>query len=142
VLGDVPIIGELFKQNTDSSARTELIILLTPHIISTPEEADGASRLQDVLRMEDEIRGNLYWMSRARIDEGRYAKAVKLYTEGQPEAALALLNSPLNIKRNYLDEVRLKERIIRETQPDQFDSIERIMLETIQKEDSDKWFRR
>jgi hypothetical protein len=92
--------------------------------------------------MNSEVRGNLYWMSRAKIDEDRYAKAVKLYTEGQPEAALALLNSPLNIKRNYLEEVRLKERIISETQPDQFGNIERIMLEAIQKEDADKWFRR
>jgi len=142
VLGDIPLIGEVFKGNEDRSVRTELIVLITPHIINTPEEADGADRLEDVLRMEDEIRGNLHWLSRAKIDESRYAKAVKLYTEGQPEAALALLNSPLNIKRNYLEEVRLKERIIQETQPDQFDTIERIMLETIQAEDSDKWFRR
>ena len=142
MLGDVPILGELFKRNSDESIRTELIVLITPHIISRPEEADGANRLQDVLRMEDEARGNLYWMSRAKIDEDRYAKAVKLYTEGQPESALALLNSPLNIKRTYLEEVRLKERIIRETQPDQFGNIERIMLEAIQEEDSNKWFRR
>ncbi|MCD6175343.1 MAG: hypothetical protein J7K65_06215, partial [Planctomycetes bacterium] len=142
VVGDIPVIGELFKGRGDVSTRVELIVLLTPHIISTPEEADGADRLEDVLRMNSEMRNNLIWMSRAKIDEGRYAKAVKLYIEGQPEAALALLNSPLDIKRNYLDEVRLKECIISETQPDQFDTIERIMLETIQKEDSDKWFRR
>ncbi|OQY03037.1 MAG: hypothetical protein B6I25_08520, partial [Planctomycetales bacterium 4572_13] len=35
ILGDVPILGELFKQNTDTSIRTELIILITPHIIKT-----------------------------------------------------------------------------------------------------------
>jgi hypothetical protein len=48
----------------------------------------------------------------------------------------------LNIKRNYLEEVRLKERIIRETQPEEFQNIERIMLRAIEKEESDKWFRR
>ena len=58
---------------------------------------------------------------------------LRLYTEGQPEEALAILNSPFNIKRNYLDEVRLKERIIRETQPEQVQNIERIMLEAIRK---------
>ncbi len=142
ILGGIPVVGELFKQTTDQSIRTELIVLVTPHIIRTPEEAQGAERLEDVLRLNSEARGNLYWMSRAKIDEDRYAKAVKLYAEGQPEAALCLLNSPLNIKRNFLDETRLKERIIRETQPDQFDNIERIMLEAIQKEDSDKWLRR
>ena len=142
VIGDVPVLGELFKGETDTSTRTELIVLITPHIINTPEEADGAGRLEDVLRLNQEARQNLIWFSRARLDEDRYAKAVKLYTEGQPEAALCLLNSRLNIERSYLEEVRLKERIIRDTQPDQVQNIERIMLRTIEQEESDKWFRR
>ncbi|MDH4202510.1 MAG: hypothetical protein OEV87_06415 [Phycisphaerae bacterium] len=142
VIGDIPVVGELFRSVDDKSERKELIVLITPHIINTPEEADGAGRLEDVMRLVNDGRQNLYWMSRAKIDEDRYAKAVKLYTEGQPEAALCLLNSPLDIKRSYLDETRLKERIIRETQPDQVQNIERIMLRTIEKEESDKWFRR
>ena len=142
VVGDVPVLGELFRQNADKSVRTELIVLITPHIIHQPEEADGAARLDDVLRLNSEARKNLIWMSRAKIDEDRYAKAVRLYSNGDPEAALALLASPLNIKRNYLEETRLKERIIRETQPDQVQNIERLMLGKIEKEESDKWFRR
>lgn len=98
--------------------------------------------MEDVKRLAAEARQNLIWLSRAKIDEDRYAKAVKLYTDGKPEEALALLNSPLNIKRGYLDEVRLKERILRETQSDQSGNIERIMLDAIQKEDADKWMRR
>ena len=142
VVGDIPVLGELFKGETDTSTRTELIVLITPHIINTPDEADGASRLDDVLRLNQEARRNLIWFSRAKLDEDRYAKAVKLYAEGQPEAALCLLNSRLNIERCYLDETRLKERIIRETQPDQVQNIERIMLRTIEREESDKWLRR
>lgn len=142
IAGDIPIVGELFRGVGDTSERVELIVLITPHIVNRPEDADGADRLEDVLRLAGEARQNLYWMSRAKIDEDRYAKAVKLYTEGQPEAALCLLNSRMNIKRNYLEEVRLKERIIRETQPDQVQNIERIMLRTIEKEESDKWFRK
>jgi hypothetical protein len=115
---------------------------MRPHIIRTPEEAQGEGRIHDVMRLNQEARDNLIWMSRAKLDENRYAKAVKLYTEGRPEAALALLNSPLNIPRTYLEQVRLKERIIRETQPDQVQNIERIMLRAIEKEESGKWFRR
>jgi hypothetical protein len=81
-------------------------------------------------------------MSRAKIDEDRYAKAVKLYSEGQPEAALKALDSPYEIDRTYLDKVRLKERILRETQPEQHGQIERIMLQNIEKEESGKWIRR
>ena len=142
VIGDIPGIGELFKNTDDESIRSELIILLTPHIIKTPGQADGADRLEDALRLSNEVRQNITWLSRARLDEARYADAVKLYTNGKPEKALAKLNSLFNIQRSYLDQVRLKERIIRETQPDQVQDIERIMLRTIEKEESDKWFRR
>lgn len=142
ILGDVPVIGELFRGVNDSSTRVELIVLITPHIINTPTEADGAARLEDVLRLANEARGNLYWMSRAKIDEDRYARAVKLYSEGQPEAALAALDCPYEIDRTYLDKVRLKERILRETQPEQYSQIERIMLRNLEKEESGKWFRR
>ncbi|MHC5146339.1 MAG: type II secretion system protein GspD, partial [Planctomycetota bacterium] len=142
LLGDIPIMGELFKGETDTSQRTELIVLITPHIIVSPDQVDGENRMEDVLRINQEARQNLIWLSRAKLDEMRYADAVELYTNGQPEAAMAKLNSPLNIKRNYLEEVRLKERIIRETQPEEFQNIERIMLRAIEKEESDKWFRR
>jgi type II secretory pathway component GspD/PulD (secretin) len=142
IFGDIPVLGELFKDSTDESVRTELIVLVTPHIITSPDQVDGADRMEDVLRMNHEMRQNLIWLSRAKLDEMRYADAVELYTNGQPEAALAKLNSPFNIKRNYLEEIRLKERIIHETQPEQVQNIERIMLRAIEKEESDKWFRR
>ncbi len=142
LLGDVPFIGELFRGVTDKSERIELIVLITPHIINTPEEVNGNDRLDDVMRLAYENRRNLHWMSRAKIDEDRYARAVKLYTEGKPEEALTALDCPYEIDRNYLDKVRLKERIIRETQPDQPKQIERIMLQNLEKEESGKWLRR
>jgi len=144
LLGDIPILGLLFKSINDESIRTELIVLLTPHIITEPEQADGATRMEDVERLTYQARQNLSWMSRARLDEMRYAKAVKLYNEGNKEAALAELDGYKywDADRNYLDATRLRERIIRETQPDQVDQIERIMLGNLEKEESGKWQRR
>mgnify|MGYP001595303929 CR=1 FL=1 len=37
VLGDVPVVGHLFKNNTDTISRTETIVFLTPRIISGHE---------------------------------------------------------------------------------------------------------
>jgi len=144
LLGDIPFVGELFKSTKDQSVRTELIVLLTPHIINEPEQADGATRMQDVERLTSQARQNLSWLSRARLDEIRYANAVKLYNEGNKEAALAELDGYWfwDAQRNYLDATRLKERIIRETQPDQVNQIERIMLGNLEKEESGKWQRR
>lgn len=143
LLGDLPVIGELFRGTDDQSVRTELIVLITPHVINDPEEADGTDRMNDVMLLAYKARKNITWMSRTRIDEDNYAKAVKLYMNGQPEAALALLNCKYtNMDRNYLDELRLKERIIRETQPAEADQIEQIMMRQLEREESGKWLRR
>jgi type IV pilus assembly protein PilQ len=142
VLGDVPMLGELFRSIDDESDRVEMIVLITPHIINTPTEAGGAARMDDVMRLTNQTRQNIHWLSRVKIDENRYSRAVKLYTEGQPEAALAVLDSPYAIDRTSLDKVRLKERILRETQPEMYNQVERIMLRNLEREESGKWQRR
>lgn len=38
ILGDIPLLGNLFKHKTKSGGKTELLIFLTPHIISAPGE--------------------------------------------------------------------------------------------------------
>lgn len=143
LLGEIPIIGELFKQVTDHSQRTELVVLITPHIINDPEDANGAERLEDVYRLAYNARKDIHWMSRARYADERYNRAVKEYTAGNYDAALAELNGPYAITpRNHLDAIRLRERILRETQPDQATSLERVMMKKIEKEESGKWLRR
>ncbi len=37
-LGDIPLLGNLFKRKTKNDAKTELLIFLTPYIISSPTE--------------------------------------------------------------------------------------------------------
>ena len=37
-LGQIPIIGRYFRTTSDSVVKTELLILLTPHVIANPEE--------------------------------------------------------------------------------------------------------
>jgi general secretion pathway protein D len=39
LLGDIPIIGNLFRSTSKSDTRTELLIFLTPHIVLSPEDA-------------------------------------------------------------------------------------------------------
>ncbi len=40
VLGDVPLVGNLFKSVTKKKKRTELLIVLTPRVLRTAEDAD------------------------------------------------------------------------------------------------------
>lgn len=41
LLGDIPLIGELFKHRRAIGAKSELTIFLTPHIIAAPTEMPG-----------------------------------------------------------------------------------------------------
>jgi type II secretory pathway component GspD/PulD (secretin) len=38
LLGDIPLLGNLFKHKIKSTAKNELLIFLTPHIIQAPTE--------------------------------------------------------------------------------------------------------
>ncbi len=43
-LGDIPLVGELFKRKAKSKGKRELLLLITPHIIATPQEAEDLTR--------------------------------------------------------------------------------------------------
>jgi general secretion pathway protein D len=39
LLGDIPILGNLFKSTTKEKQKTELLVFLTPHIVKNAEDA-------------------------------------------------------------------------------------------------------
>jgi len=45
-LADVPVVGNLFKYHLTQNKRTELLIILTPHVVRTPEEAERIKRIE------------------------------------------------------------------------------------------------
>jgi type IV pilus assembly protein PilQ len=142
LLGDLPLVGALFRGTDDSNRREEVIVLLTPHIIEEPEETNSDARVSDVRRKRYGAKDGIQWSGRTRLAEDRYAKAARYYVEGDTEAAMKELEFVLTLRPTYLEAIRLKERIIAETKPDEVEEIERILLENVEREDSDKWQRR
>ena len=52
---DIPVLGRMFRQDSDTFARTELIILITPHVVRDRQESRQVtrafrSRLQGIRR--------------------------------------------------------------------------------------------
>jgi MSHA biogenesis protein MshL len=47
VLGDLPLLGGLFRQDTKSKRKTELVIMLTPTVMTPAEIAADAARQQE-----------------------------------------------------------------------------------------------
>jgi len=46
LLGDLPLLGNLFKRRTKSEVKTELLIFLTPHIIQAPTQMAAVSDVE------------------------------------------------------------------------------------------------
>ena len=44
LLGEIPLIGWLFRNDNNTSERTELLVLITPYVLKTPEEARAETR--------------------------------------------------------------------------------------------------
>jgi general secretion pathway protein D len=44
VLGKLPVVGKLFRTDADSADRTELMVLIIPYVVRTPEEAAELAR--------------------------------------------------------------------------------------------------
>ncbi|MHC4535530.1 MAG: type II secretion system protein GspD [Planctomycetota bacterium] len=142
LLGDLPLIGALFRSTSDSTIRQEVIVLLTVHIIDEANDTQSEARIDDIRRKRFGAKNELQWAGKARLAEDRYAMAARYYVEGDTEAAMSALNYVLELRPSYLEAIRLKERIIAEIRPDELDSIERIMLGDIEREDSARWQRR
>lgn len=45
-LSDIPVLGNLFRFDSDSVRRTELLIILTPHIVRTPKDAERFKQIE------------------------------------------------------------------------------------------------
>ncbi|MHC4423488.1 MAG: hypothetical protein ACYS0C_04100 [Planctomycetota bacterium] len=142
LLGDIPLVGAAFRGTTDATRRQEIIVLLTPHIITEPEQTDAQARADDIARKRYGARTGLQWLNRGRLAEDRYTEAVKYYMDGDNETALRKVSWVLELRPTYLEALRLKERIITETAPDDVTMIERVMLDVIEREETNKWLRR
>jgi type II secretory pathway component GspD/PulD (secretin) len=142
LLGSIPLLGNLMKSTSDSTTRQEVIVLLTPHIIQTPDQLNSEARADDVKRKWSGARERLNWLNVGRQAEDSYAKAAGFYAGGDAQSALNELNWTLHLRPSYLEAIRLRERIVRDANGGNDEMIERIMIGNIEREDSEMWLRK
>jgi type II secretion system protein D len=57
LLGDLPLLGNLFRAKVDTTTRTELLFVLTPHVVRTPEDQRRLSiEMRDQSGLLDNVR--------------------------------------------------------------------------------------
>ena len=138
----MPFVGGVFRGTTDKTERQEVIVLLTPHIIEEPSETEGEARAADISRKRIGAKDGLQWIDRSRLAEDSYARAVGYHSENNNESAMKELTVALNLRPTYLEAIRLKEKIIAESSPEEVQKLERIMLQIVDQENSPNWRRK
>jgi type II secretory pathway component GspD/PulD (secretin) len=141
LLGNVPLVGGAFRNTNDTVQRQEIIVLLTPHIIEEANDTMAGARIKDVRMKRAGSSEELQKIGRPKQAEEHYAQAAKLYLEGDKKQALKEVDQSLALRPAYLEALRLKERIIKETDPKAAASIQSIIKENVEKKDSEKWSR-
>jgi type IV pilus assembly protein PilQ len=142
ILGDLPFIGALFRGKTDTTSREEVVIILTPHIVTEPSQTHAEKRIEDFRLKRAGALDGLEGIDSARIAEETYANAAKCYLEGNTGKALFYLKIALLARPTYLEALRLRERIIAETDPEQFKRLDSIATEEVGKQSTEGWVRR
>jgi general secretion pathway protein D len=64
ILGDIPILGALFRSRETEHKKLSLLVVLVPHIV--PDAAAGAALLERKLRQQREFEASLDFLGRAR----------------------------------------------------------------------------
>lgn len=140
LLGNLPVIGVAFSSTADKARREEVIVLITPHIIGDPRQADGDERAADVARIDRGSRKEIHPANRIRLAEEHYEKAAVYYAKGKNQEALKELNSAIELDPTYLEAIRLEEKIYNES-GSKYRPIRKVVDDTRQPESS-KWRRR
>ncbi|MDD3481403.1 type II secretion system protein GspD [Azovibrio restrictus] len=57
LLGDIPGLGVLFKKTVKENSRSQIVLLITPRVLETPEESDALARQKEaqLQQLEKEI---------------------------------------------------------------------------------------
>jgi len=131
LLGDLPLIGLLFRGTNDSTERQEVIVLLTPHIVTEPAQTNGAAAKEDISRRRIGSKNGMQCYDHGRLAEDNYAKAARFYMDGDNDSAMKEVNAALHFRPTYQEAMQLKERIIMETIPAEYPKMERKVLQTV-----------
>jgi type IV pilus secretin PilQ/predicted competence protein len=114
-LGSIPFLGVLFRQQADSTVRQEIVVLITPHIISDESAYAHLSEAQmqriDTLRVG--ARKGMMFFGRERLAEAAYENAVAELNKPHPNKNLVLwhLDMATNLNPTFLEAIELKQKV-------------------------------
>jgi type IV pilus assembly protein PilQ len=111
-LGNIPIVGNLFRSRRDRTVREEVIILLTPHVVKDDVAYSRFSeeQLRSLERMRVGVRRGMMPWGRERLAESSYNRALSELDRDRPNRRKALwhLNGATNLNPMFSEAMDLK----------------------------------
>jgi type IV pilus assembly protein PilQ len=111
-LGDIPVVGNAFKGRDDTLERSEVIFLITPHIVRDKEIAEaGEAAMQGVEQIRIGTREHLLPWSRTKLSAAHMRDALSHLENNQPDKALWEVDLALGLDPSMIEARRLKEKL-------------------------------
>ena len=114
-LGNIPLLGNIFRRRSDVTEREEVIVLITPHIIRQPVDEVVSESLKDaVQRFRFGMRQGLMWFGRDRLAQRHLRWAREHLAGGDTDKALWDVKMALSLEPRMASALRLKERLTKQ----------------------------
>lgn len=114
-LGNLPVVGNLFRSQQDNTIREEIIILLTPHIIKDDKAYSKLSEeaMKEMEKLRVGVRKGMMPLGRERLAESVYQQAVTELAKPTPDRAKALwyLDCATNLNPMFIEAMKMKEEL-------------------------------
>lgn len=104
VLGSIPVVGSLFRQKSESTSRSEIVVLLTPRIVKMPQVYAEGQLLNDEFKQRQAIYADhMSPIGRRHYGRRHLALARTAWNDGDSRTArrhadLAVHFDPLNLE--------------------------------------------
>ena len=111
-LGALPVVGAAFRNRTERTQRNELIVLITPHIVTEPETAIEGEKLQfETQERAAYFRDNLSVVNRTSLTRAHYERALFYFEQGNLLKAKQQVDAALLQNKGDMECQRLRLKI-------------------------------
>lgn len=113
LVGNIPVLGWLFRGTRDSTQREEVIILLTVHVVKDEQQLAASSRklAEDVERYRIGLRDSLLPYGRERLAQAHYRWAMEHLSKGHSNRALWDATVAAHLSPTFLDAIEMTEKL-------------------------------
>jgi hypothetical protein len=113
VLGNLPLLGTLFRQRTEDTERREIIVLLTPRILGEQEMyGEGQHASTQVRDRRNAFFDKMQPINKRRIADRYYRLAVAAWAAGDGDKAIRNANLAIHYDPLHQSSVDLRQEIL------------------------------